>query len=44
MGFLDAGTPMAWDEAWDDERQHAEHVRHNGIEYRVIPGSRNHGF
>jgi len=28
MGLLDAGTPMAWDEA----QQHAEHVRRNGIE------------
>ena len=28
MGLLDAGTPMAWEEA----RQHAEHVRRNGIE------------
>jgi len=28
MGLLDAGTPMTW----DDARQHADHVRRNGIE------------
>lgn len=28
MGLLDAGTPMPWEEA----RQHAQHVRRNGIE------------
>jgi len=28
MGLLDAGTPLAWDEA----RQHADHVRRHGIE------------